>query len=137
MLTIAFLAVVGHMALTEDSAREGLNKILAQYGHGINKLKAEVKKKYLANALYWKRRPLEEDAIRYAAEDVVHLLEVERKMATLLDVRRKEVLVRSRQAADSQRFASVGRAEAICESGNRLSGPRHLFLMFFRFSGNI
>jgi len=107
------------MELVEDTSRDGLNKILAAYANSINSLKAEVKRKFLSDPLYWQRRPLQENAIAYAARDVIYLLEVERKMSTQLGERRKAVLTRSRRDADNQRLAPSGRAEAICQTGTQ------------------
>eukprot|EP00026_Physarum_polycephalum_P007632 Phypoly_transcript_07697.p1 GENE.Phypoly_transcript_07697~~Phypoly_transcript_07697.p1 ORF type:complete len:427 (+),score=69.81 Phypoly_transcript_07697:48-1283(+) len=65
----------------------GLNTLLKHYAHGAsNEVKDHMKQAMQNDPEYWLKRPMDENALKYARQDVIFLCTVQRQMDALLSV---------------------------------------------------
>jgi len=71
-----------------------LNTLLRHYAHGAsNEVKDLMKQAMQDDAEYWLKRPLDENALKYARQDVTFLCTVQRQIDALLSVASKKNVV--------------------------------------------
>ncbi len=92
--------LVGHDELSGARSQIGLNAMLQQYVDATNPLKDIIKSRFRADAGYWFQRPLDPEAIQYAAYDVKYLLPAALAMQSLQPVKLQSILISSRRYAD-------------------------------------
>jgi hypothetical protein len=101
------------MLTTGKQSQVGLNAVLRQYADGAqNELKEVVKGAWAKDRLYWTRRPLSEEMVRYASLDVAFLLKAFDRMAAGLEQKAllEPAIVRSRLHVDCRRSPAAADA---------------------------
>lgn len=79
-LTSVFDTSIWDMEIRESKDRKNLNDTLFHYGCSINESRSKGRQLYIDNPNYWKERPIIQEKIKYASQDVYQLFNLKNNL---------------------------------------------------------